>query len=126
MENEERYIKEKIGDKSPFRVPEDYFDQLASRVMSQLPEQQELSKKSMQQPRRQARLVALRPWLYAAACVIAIVVLTLTLHFHQRVAEPLEQSMAAVSTPVDDEYIDDIADYVMLDNTEIYAYLAEN
>jgi hypothetical protein len=126
MENEERYIKEKIGDKSPFRVPEDYFDQLASRVMSQLPEQQELSKKSMQQPRRQARLVALRPWLYAAACVIAIVVLTLTLHFHQRVAEPLEQPMAAVSTPVDDEYIDDVADYVMLDNTEIYAYLAEN
>lgn len=126
MENEERYIKEKIGDRSPFRVPEDYFDQLASRVMSQLPEQQELSKKSMQQPRRQARLVALRPWLYAAACVIAIVVLTLTLHFHQRVAEPLEQPMAAVSTPVDDEYIDDVADYVMLDNTEIYAYLAEN
>ena len=126
MENEERYIKEKIGDKSPFRVPEDYFDQLASRVMSRLPEQQELSKKSMQQPRRQARLVALRPWLYAAACVIAIVVLTLTLHFHQRVAEPLEQPMAAVSTPVDDEYIDDVADYVMLDNTEIYAYLAEN
>ncbi len=126
MENEERYIKEKIGDKSPFRVPEDYFDQLASRVMSQLPEQQELSKKSMQQPRRQARLVALRPWLYAAACVIAIVVLTLTLHFHQRVAEPLEQPMAAVSAPVDDEYIDDVADYVMLDNTEIYAYLAEN
>lgn len=126
MENEERYIKEKIGDKSPFRVPEDYFDQLASRVMSQLPEQQELSKKSMQQPRRQARLVALRPWLYAAACVIAIVVLTLTLHFHQRVAEPLEQPMAAVLTPVDDEYIDDVADYVMLDNTEIYAYLAEN
>lgn len=126
MENEERYIKEKIGDKSPFRVPEDYFDQLASRVMSQLPEQQELSKKSMQQPRRQARLVALRPWLYAAACVIAIVVLTLTLHFHQRVAEPLEQPIAAVSTPVDDEYIDDVADYVMLDNTEIYAYLAEN
>ena len=126
MENEERYIKEKIGDKSPFRVPEDYFDQLASRVMSQLPEQQELSKKSMQQPRRQARLVALRPWLYAAACVIAIVVLTLTLHFHQRVAEPLEQPMAAVSTPVDDEYIDDVADYVMLDNKEIYAYLAEN
>lgn len=34
MENEERYIKEKIGDKSPFRVPEDYFDQLASRVMN--------------------------------------------------------------------------------------------
>lgn len=126
MENEERYIKEKIGDRSPFRVPEDYFDQLASRVMSQLPEQQELGKKSMQQPRRQARLVALRPWLYAAACVIAIVVLTLTLHFHQRVAEPLEQPMAAVSTPVDDEYIDDVADYVMLDNTEIYAYLAEN
>lgn len=125
MENEERYIKEKIGDKSPFRVPEDYFDQLASRVMSQLPEQ-ELSRQSEQKPRRQARMVALRSWLYAAACVIAIVVLTLTFYFHQRVAEPLDQPMAAVSAPVDDQYIDDVADYVMLDNTEIYAYLAEN
>lgn len=125
MEKEEKYIREKMGDKSPFRVPEGYFDQLASRVMSQLPEQ-ETSRPSGQQPRRQARLVALRPWLYAAACVIAVVVLTLTFHFHQRVAEPLDQPMAAVSAPVDDEYIDDVADYVMLDNTEIYAYLAEN
>lgn len=125
MENEEKYIREKMGDKSPFRVPEGYFDQLASRVMSQLPEQEQ-GRRSEQKPRRQARMVPLRSWLYAAACVIAIVVLTLTFYFHQRVAEPLDQPMAAVSAPVDDQYIDDVADYVMLDNTEIYAYLAEN
>lgn len=114
-----------MGDKSPFRVPEGYFDQLASRVMSQLPEQATIQQLE-QQPRRQSRLVALRPWLYAAACVVAVVVLALTFHFHQRVVEPYEQPMATVSAPVDDEYIDDVADYVMLDNTEIYAYLAEN
>lgn len=125
MENEEKYIREKMGDKSPFRVPEGYFDQLASRVMSQLPEQEQ-GRQSEQKLRRQARMVPLRSWLYAAACVIAIVVLTLTFYFHQRVAEPLDQPMAAVSAPVDDQYIDDVADYVMLDNTEIYAYLAEN
>lgn len=125
MENEEKYIRMKMGDKSPFRVPEGYFDQLASRVMSQLPEQATIQQLE-QQPRRQSQLVALRPWLYAAACVVAVVVLALTFHFHQRVVEPYEQPMATVSAPVDDEYIDDVADYVMLDNTEIYAYLAEN
>lgn len=124
MENIEEHIREKMGDKSPFRVPEGYFDQLTSRVMSQLPEQTMI--RQMKQPRRQSRLVAIRPWLYAAACVVAIVVMVLTFHFNQRVVEPNGQSMAVVSAPVDDEYIDDVADYVMLDNTEIYAYLAEN
>ena len=55
MENEEKYIREKMGDKSPFRVPEGYFDQLASRVMSQLPEQTTIQPLE-QQPRRQSRL----------------------------------------------------------------------
>ena len=77
MENEEKYIREKVGQKNPFTVPEGYFDQLTSQVMSQLPER-----------RQKSRVVQLRKWFYAAACVAAVAVMGLTYHFHQQADDP--------------------------------------
>ena len=34
--NEEQYLIEKVGKENPFRVPEGYFDTLASQVMSRI------------------------------------------------------------------------------------------
>ncbi len=34
--NEEQYLIEKVGKQNPFRVPEGYFDTLASQVMSKI------------------------------------------------------------------------------------------
>ena len=68
-------------------------------------------------------MVALRPWFYAAACLVAVVVMTLTFHFRQDNAS--EMTASAVES-VDNNYIDEAADYVMLDNAEIYACLADN
>lgn len=113
MDNEEKYLRERFGQKNPFRVPEGYFDQLAEQVMSQLPER-----------RRKSRLLILRPMYLAAASVVAAVVLGLTIHFQQ----PVEEQAVAVSmeTNADNSYIDEVADYAMLDNSEIYACLADN
>lgn len=113
MEIEEKYIKEKFGQQNPFRVPEGYFDQLTERVMNQLPES-----------RHESRVVRLRSWFYAAACVAALAVTGLTYHFHQQAEE--QAMVASVDTNTDNTYIDEAADYAMLDNTEIYACLAEN
>lgn len=116
MDYEEKYIQEKMGQRNPFRVPEGYFDQLADQVMAQLPERQ-----------RKSRVVALRPWLYAAASVVLVVVMSLTFYFHRHAGA--EMQTAAVATAVSTEessYIDEAADYAMLDNVEIYALLAEN
>jgi hypothetical protein len=113
MENEEKYIREKVGQKNPFTVPEGYFDQLTSQVMSQLPER-----------RQKSRVVQLRKWFYAAACVAAVAVMGLTYHFHQQADD--QTVVASVDSNTDNSYIDEAADYAMLDNTEIYAYLAEN
>jgi hypothetical protein len=75
--------------------------------------------------RPKSRLVALRPWLYAAACTVAVVVMGLTFHHSNEPVE--EQSLASTSsTNTESQYMDDAADYVMLDNAEIYACLAEN
>ena len=113
MEQEEKILIEQFGRQNPFRVPEGYFDSLTERVMTQLPERKPKS-----------RLVSLRPWFYAAACFAVVAVLGLTYHFHQT---DVTQQVAAteVVAPTVDSYVDEAADYAMLDNVEIYACLAE-
>ena len=125
MNYEEKEMQERFGKENPFRVPEGYFDQLTDRVMSQLPERdQQAEQISLSDRRPKSRLVALRPWLYAAACTVAVVVMGLTFYSHDAVEE---QPLASTSiTNTESQYIDDAADYVMLDNAEIYACLAEN
>ena len=129
MNYEEQELQERFGKGNPFRVPEGYFDQLTDRVMAQLPEREQQAEQiSLSGRHPKSRLVALRPWLYAAACTVAVVVMGLTFYSHD-VAE--EQPLASTSTTntttnTESQYIDDAADYVMLDNAEIYACLAEN
>lgn len=113
MDNEEKYLNQKFGKENPFRVPDGYFDQLTDRVMAQLPER-----------RKKSRFVTLRPWLYAAACVACVVVLGVTFLSYPTKMEQPENVAAIVNN--DNTYIDEAADYAMLDNAEIYACLADN
>ena len=112
MMNEERYIKSRMGGKNPFQVPEGYFDRLTAKVMQQLPEQ----------PKR-SLMARLRPWMYAAACVVTVL-FTATVYFYS--TDNQQQAVATAGITTADSYIDDIADYVMADNNDIYACLTEN
>ena len=110
--NEEKYIQEKLGNRNPFRVPEGYFDHLADQVMATLPERE---------PR--ARRVWLRPLRYAAAavCVFALGALSwmaLSPDTPQLQAEAVQQE-------VTEETFDEAADYMMIDNYDIYACLSD-
>ena len=126
MTNDELYLREKVGQGNPFRVPDGYFEQLTSQVMSQLPEHTESQQLTVsQQPEKQAKVVPMRRWLYAAACVAAIAVLGLTFMFDNREAVE-QQPLTASATVVESDYMDEAADYALIDNAEIYACLAEN
>ena len=110
--NEEKYIQEKVGSRNPFVVPEGYFDTFADQLMASLPERQ---------PR--AKQVWLRPLRYAAAvvcvCVLGVVSwLTLSPESHQ----PIQAEAVQLSSDADFEAA---ADYVMLDNYDIYACLSD-
>ena len=110
MNYEEKEMQVRFGKENPFRVPEGYFDQLTDRVMAQLPEREQQAEQiSLSDRHPKSRLVALRPWLYAAACTVAVVVMGLTFYSHD-VAE--EQPLASTSTTNK--------------ATKIYACLAEN
>ena len=108
--NEEKYLRERVGQKNHFRTPDGYFDQFATRMMAQLPEQQ---------PVARTVSITVRRWLYAAACVAVLVVVGLSFLFQQQ--SPDETQQMAVS----DSYIEEAADYAMLDNADIYQLLAE-
>ena len=101
-----------MNGKNPFRVPEGYFDKLTAEVMQQLPEQP-----------KHSLTVRLRPWMYAAACIVAVV-FTATIYFYPHDSQ--QPTAATASTPTTDSYVDDVADYVMADNIDIYVCLAEN
>ena len=110
MMNEEQYIKSRMSGKNPFKVPEGYFDSLATKVMQQLPEQ----------PKR-GLVVILRPWLYAAACVAAILLTATVYFFTPDHAQQMATNNTIVATT--DSYVDEVVDYVMADNNTIYACL---
>ena len=118
--NDELYLKQTVGNRNPFRVPEGYFEQLTEQVMQQLP--------------ARAKKVQMRPWLYAAACSVLALAMGVSYYFLQSQSTSTDAApMAAVAPAVsvtneasDNSYFEDAADYVMLDNTEIYAYLSEN
>jgi len=119
MMYEEDYLNSKLGKKNPFTVPEGYFEQLTAQVMEKLPEKP-VAKKAV--------IKRLRPWLYAAACV-CIGVFIAGIAFNNNNDEVRKQMQMAtaeqeyVESYYSDSYIDEEADYAMVDNQDIYAYL---
>jgi hypothetical protein len=109
----------------PFTVPEGYFEQLTERVMSNIPanEVRMLTEKAPEKRFRWHR--------YAAAAAVAAAIFGAGLFFgHSPVAEPKTDAPVAVanhanSTP-DAAYggdFDNVADYIMCDDYDLYAYL---
>lgn len=121
MTNEEKYLNSRMSRENHFRVPDGYFDQLTADVMSRLPECE-----SVVELKPVAKRVFLRP-LLAAASVVVVALVAVGVYFNRNAASPEgEEQMATVSTIVSDSYIDDAADYMMMDHQDIYACLTSD
>jgi hypothetical protein len=117
--NEEQYLINKAGKENPFRVPEGYFDSLASQVMSRV-DAEGNKPQDMPMIEKKTKTVWLRPVLYAAASVCALFIsVTAYQHF---TAQPVENTTEQVAVYSDNSF-DEAADYVMIDNQDIYACL---
>lgn len=121
---EERHLKSRIGKQNPFRVPEGYFDSFAEQMMEKLPEQ-DARTVVMAKPHRSR---AVRTVLYAAAC-LCLAVLGTVIYWHKLSVQNVDSGSTPVAvhsaTNADAAYVDAVADYAMMDNTDIYAYLSE-
>ena len=121
MTNEELYLKSRITNENPFRVPEGYFDRLTADVMARLPERQSENPKEEKTARR---IQLRRSWLAAASVAVVAIVGTLVYFNKLNPADTADKQVAAVSSAtVSDSYIDEAADYLMIDHQDIYACL---
>ena len=69
MINEEDYIRNKMGNKNPFTVPEGYFEQLTGDIMSKIPAQKEIEQQKPALIKRLRPLLLFRhpknSWIFA-------------------------------------------------------------
>ncbi len=129
MTNEEKIIQENIGTKNPFLVPDDYFEQFAEQLMEKLPdkEQQSAHQSTLTVQRSPFTVHRSKLRIYLAAACLCVAIFSIAIYFNktQQTTEQEPVTAAAAANSIDDDYMDQAADYVMLDNADIYACLSE-
>ena len=132
MIKEEQILKSRYGTQSPFRVPDGYFDELASRVMASIPESQPDLDMQSESASQGARIVPMwRRSVVRKVAVIAGVVLLLggtsigigTSLSSRQAGKSVASGGWASGMHSEDNSFDEAADYAMLDNQDIYASL---
>lgn len=111
-------------EKFPFKVPENYFDTLTERIMSNIPE--EVAKETG----KRRNIFTLRPlrWAASIACVMVISATSMfyvTKHNSNSIAINTSDTVGMKSHTAQDDIMTEAAEYTMLDNQDIYMLLAE-
>jgi|GEM_PF-152090 hypothetical protein len=123
------HLQKEYGTQRPFTVPENYFSDLSSRVMAQIPAEEQKETVVEVKPRR-ATLRYLRP-LAAAAMTIGVVLIGFLAYQefdgaqgkHSLADSHLAQGAHEAAASSEDDF-DQVADYFMIDESDMYAYLA--
>jgi hypothetical protein len=128
MDSVEKYVRSRMSRKEPFQVPEGYFDNLVGEIMAKLPEQKELDGAGQTDSRKVVPLTPslyarLRPVLYVAACLL-VAVLSFAVYFAD--SDEKEGQQVAAQYSYKDASIEEVADYMMADNSDIYACLTND
>ncbi|MBD9093621.1 MAG: hypothetical protein EGQ20_13980 [Bacteroides oleiciplenus] len=118
---EEDNILKKVGKENIFRVPDGYFENLTSEVMSRLPEK-ETPAFIKKEPTKWERI---KPWLYMTAMFVGA---ALIIRVASAERTPATDQIAMDDTEtevVSDEYISTVLDNSMLDDYSLYVYLTD-
>ena len=123
------HLQKEYGTQRPFTVPENYFSELSSRVMAQIPTEEQKEAVVEVKPHR-TMVHYLRPLAAAAMTIGVVLVGFLAYHEfdggqgkHALAEGHLAQGAHETSASSEDEF-DQAADYFMIDESDMYAYLA--
>lgn len=126
MTNDEKYLKKRVGNRNPYGVPEGYFERLTPELMQRLPEYPE-RKLNIVEPKFGSKvrpiIMRMRPLLYTAASLL-IATFCIAVYFDSKDADNTQQ--LSIQTETSDAYYDEVADYAMVDNYDIYACLTSD
>ncbi len=115
MKQEDNILR-KVGTGNPFKVPEGYFENLTSEVMNKLPEKEKTTLK-IKEPTMWDRV---KPWIYMAAMFAgAALIIRVASGEHKKTDE------VAVSTDMEDQYINTVLSGSMIDDYSLYVYLTD-
>lgn len=118
-------------DKGSYTVPDGYFNTLHDRIMERVdncPATNDTNSNidtNSKVKQGKLRLFSIKPMFryIAAACLVgAISIIGISLFYHQSEKQSLLVEQKDVST---DQYYNDCMEYAMVDNDDIYMYLAE-
>lgn len=120
---EEKNLREKLGKDNPFRVPENYFESLVPEIMDKLPEKEipEVVEISMWE--------RVKPWVYMVAMFCGLMFgLRVIVGDNHKTTETENLASTETETAEDfqDEYINSIANDVMMDDYTLYLYLTDS
>lgn len=119
---EEDNILKKVGTSNSFKVPEGYFENLTSEVMSKLPEKEKPAFKED----KSTTWTKIKPLMYMAAMFIgAALIIRVASSTHTPAPEGLAVTEVVDTETVSDEYIDAALDRSMMDDYSLYVYLSD-
>ena len=119
---EEDNILKKVGKENVFRVPDGYFENLTSEVMSRLPEK-ETPAFIKKEPTKWERI---KPWLYMTAMFVgAALIIRVASADRTPATDQIAMDDTETTEGVSDEYISSVLDNSMLDDYSLYVYLTD-
>lgn len=130
--------------KSPFKVPEGYFEDFTAQMMSRLPEASDAGTDAAKahtvlmvstngtenaaaspQEARTAKRVTLfdrvKPYLYLAATICGLAFGVHVIQYQQQLASQKTATVATLTPEQANAYVDNICDYVMVDDHDVFA-----
>ena len=115
---DEKELMARCGKKSPFKVPEGYFEQFHEQLMSSLPEPEALATAPAAPVSLMARI---KPWLYMAAMFVGTIFMVQGLMFVQETRFSAEE-MALTEEIYADE-ADEFMSTSLYNEYTLYSYL---
>ena len=122
MIKEEKYLVDRFGKKQPFSVPEGYFDQFASQFMEQLPERE--GEARVVRLDSHSRWSTIRRWSVAACLAVALAGAGMWAFQGESPKATGTVNTDQLASSNYNTAIDQAADYAMIDNGDIYAYVS--
>lgn len=129
-------MKEPYSKRNPFKVPEGYFSQLEANVMRRIDEEGQAPHISIGETRHSAKpgkkalkLHWQKKWLPFAGLAASVAIIVTIAYWHLAPVEAPNDSIAIesmISADYADAQVENVYDYLLLDNETIYDYATED
>lgn len=135
--------------KSPFKVPEGYFEDFTAQMMSRIPEatgtesntarahhvlilqtagteQPAAATPQVQHAGHVSLFDRVKPYLYLAATICGLAFGVHVIQYQQQLASQKTPAVATLTPEQADAYVDNVCDYVMIDDHDVFACATGN